>query len=155
MHVISTRIFQVYLFLPCIMVWFGWIICTCTFNRLVRMDFSFLCAAILLFISWMPLLFRSELCLGKIWTLFNYLSTVRYHAIHKEVYNWFGISFDEFGRTSSPQQTEVCQAIFGKLLENNWLSENTMQQVENYLLFELFYFCSLVSCTEFIYLFYP
>ncbi|KAK6161741.1 hypothetical protein DH2020_005122 [Rehmannia glutinosa] len=53
----------------------------------------------------------------------------KYHAIHKEVYKWFNISFDEFGRTSSPQQTEVCQAIFKKLLENNWLSENTMQQL--------------------------
>ncbi|KAG0465746.1 hypothetical protein HPP92_019910 [Vanilla planifolia] len=53
----------------------------------------------------------------------------KYHAIHKEVYEWFGISFDEFGRTSTPQQTEVCQAIFKKLLENNWLSENTMQQL--------------------------
>lgn len=52
----------------------------------------------------------------------------RYHAIHKEVYEWFDISFDEFGRTSTPQQTEVCQAIFQKLLDNNWLSENTMQQ---------------------------
>ena len=58
----------------------------------------------------------------------------RYHAIHKEIYNWFNISFDEFGRTSSPQQTEVCQAIFKRLLENDWLSENTMQQVMNYLL---------------------
>ncbi|KAI3957903.1 hypothetical protein MKW92_027060 [Papaver armeniacum] len=53
----------------------------------------------------------------------------KYHAIHRDVYNWFGISFDEFGRTSSPQQTEVCQAIFKKLIENNWLSENTMQQL--------------------------
>ncbi|GAV58990.1 tRNA_bind domain-containing protein/tRNA-synt_1g domain-containing protein, partial [Cephalotus follicularis] len=53
----------------------------------------------------------------------------KYHAIHKEVYNWFNISFDEFGRTSTPQQTEVCQAIFKKLLDNNWLSENTMQQL--------------------------
>ncbi|KZV20431.1 putative methionine--tRNA ligase, partial [Dorcoceras hygrometricum] len=53
----------------------------------------------------------------------------KYHVIHKEVYDWFNISFDEFGRTSSPQQTEVCQAIFKKLLENNWLSENTMQQL--------------------------
>lgn len=53
----------------------------------------------------------------------------KYHAIHKDVYQWFNISFDEFGRTSSPQQTEVCQAIFKKLLENNWLSENTMQQL--------------------------
>ncbi|KAF8402114.1 hypothetical protein HHK36_013066 [Tetracentron sinense] len=53
----------------------------------------------------------------------------KYHAIHKEVYDWFNINFDEFGRTSSPQQTEICQAIFKKLMENNWLSENTMQQL--------------------------
>ncbi|XP_010527469.1 PREDICTED: methionine--tRNA ligase, cytoplasmic-like isoform X2 [Tarenaya hassleriana] len=53
----------------------------------------------------------------------------KYHAIHKEVYDWFDILFDKFGRTSTPQQTEVCQAIFKKLLKNNWLSENTMQQL--------------------------
>ncbi|CAL2241031.1 unnamed protein product [Prunus armeniaca] len=53
----------------------------------------------------------------------------KYHAIHREVYKWFNISFDKFGRTSAPQQTEVCQAIFKKLLDNEWLSENTMQQL--------------------------
>ncbi|EOY05213.1 Methionine--tRNA ligase / methionyl-tRNA synthetase / MetRS, putative isoform 2 [Theobroma cacao] len=53
----------------------------------------------------------------------------KYHALHREVYDWFDISFDKFGRTSSPDQTEVCQAIFKKLWENNWLSENTMQQL--------------------------
>ncbi|KAF4370288.1 hypothetical protein G4B88_012972 [Cannabis sativa] len=53
----------------------------------------------------------------------------KYHAIHKEVYDWFNISFDEFGRTSTPQQTEICQEIFTKLIENNWLSDNTMQQL--------------------------
>ncbi|KAL5200070.1 hypothetical protein ABZP36_021273 [Zizania latifolia] len=53
----------------------------------------------------------------------------KYHAIHYEVYKWFDIKFDKFGRTSSPQQTEVCQAIFQKLMENNWLTENTMQQL--------------------------
>ncbi|KAK1267693.1 putative methionine--tRNA ligase [Acorus gramineus] len=53
----------------------------------------------------------------------------KYNAIHKEVYEWFDIGFDHFGRTSSPQQTEVCQAIFHKLMENNWLSENSMQQL--------------------------
>ncbi|KAK4766670.1 hypothetical protein SAY87_008312 [Trapa incisa] len=53
----------------------------------------------------------------------------KYHAIHKKVYEWFNISFDKFGRTSTPQQTEVCQSIFKKLLENNWLSENSMQQL--------------------------
>ncbi|GFQ00881.1 probable methionine--tRNA ligase [Phtheirospermum japonicum] len=52
----------------------------------------------------------------------------KYHAIHHAIYEWFEISFDEFGRTSSPQQTEVCQDIFKKLLENKWISENTMQQ---------------------------
>jgi len=53
----------------------------------------------------------------------------KYHAIHRDVYKWFDISFDHFGRTSSPQQTEICQAIFNKLWENEWLSENTMQQL--------------------------
>lgn len=53
----------------------------------------------------------------------------KYHAIHRDVYEWFNISFDKFGRTSAPQQTEVCQAIFKKLLENDWLTENTMQQL--------------------------
>nr|GLL35646.1 methionine--tRNA ligase, cytoplasmic [Ipomoea trifida] len=52
----------------------------------------------------------------------------KYHEIHKQVYQWFDISFDKFGRTSTPQQTEVCQSIFKKLLDNNWLTENTMQQ---------------------------
>lgn len=53
----------------------------------------------------------------------------KYHAIHRDVYEWFNISFDKFGRTSSPEQTEVCQAIFKKLLENDWLTENIMQQL--------------------------
>ncbi|CAN1806992.1 Probable methionine--tRNA ligase [Linum perenne] len=37
--------------------------------------------------------------------------------------------FDMFGRTSTPQQTEVCHQIFKKLLENNWLDEDTTQQL--------------------------
>ncbi|KAL5702571.1 methionine--tRNA ligase [Ranunculus cassubicifolius] len=53
----------------------------------------------------------------------------KYHALHKEIYQWFGIGFDEFGRTSTPQQIEICQDIFKKVLENNWLSENTIQQL--------------------------
>lgn len=58
----------------------------------------------------------------------------RYHAIHKDIYKWFNISFDEFGRTSTPQQTEICQAIFTKLFKNSWISENTMQQVHYHIL---------------------
>ncbi|KMZ57962.1 Methionine--tRNA ligase [Zostera marina] len=53
----------------------------------------------------------------------------KYHKIHKDVYNWFDISFDHFGRTSTEQQTKICQEIFLKLLENNWISENTIHQL--------------------------
>lgn len=53
----------------------------------------------------------------------------KYHRIHKEVYDWFDISFDEFGRTSTPEQTELCQEIFKKLLDNKFLFENAMQQL--------------------------
>lgn len=60
---------------------------------------------------------------------FNHIFSYRYHAVHKEVYDWFDISFDEFGRTSTPQQTEVCQAIFHRLMENKWLSEAKIEQV--------------------------
>ena len=77
----------------------------------------------------------------------------RYHAIHSEVYKWFNIKFDKFGRTSSPEQTEVCHAIFHKLMENNWLTENTMQQVQLILDVVLVYSSlDVVYITKFIYL---
>ncbi|KAK2358396.1 putative methionine--tRNA ligase [Trifolium repens] len=53
----------------------------------------------------------------------------KYHAIHKEVYDWFNISFDKFGRTSTPEQTEVCQSIFKKIFDNKWLAERTEAQL--------------------------
>ncbi|KAL3681854.1 hypothetical protein R1sor_024810 [Riccia sorocarpa] len=52
----------------------------------------------------------------------------KYHAIHKEIYEWFDIDFDMFGRTSTPEQTVICQAIFQKLLENGRLLEDKMEQ---------------------------
>ncbi|KNC51102.1 MRS-1 protein [Thecamonas trahens ATCC 50062] len=39
----------------------------------------------------------------------------KYHAIHAQVYEWFNIKFDTFGRTSTPKQTEIAQDIFNKL----------------------------------------
>lgn len=30
----------------------------------------------------------------------------KYHAIHANIYRWFNISFDIFGRTTTPQQTK-------------------------------------------------
>ncbi|RZC61832.1 hypothetical protein C5167_023591 [Papaver somniferum] len=52
----------------------------------------------------------------------------KYHAIHRDVYEWFDTSFDEFGRTSTPQQTQICQAIFNKLMERKRLLEDSMNQ---------------------------
>lgn len=30
----------------------------------------------------------------------------KYHKLHKEIYDWFDISFDYFGRTTTKEQTE-------------------------------------------------
>ena len=61
-----------------------------------------------------------------------------YHAIHSEIYNWFGIAFDHFGRTSTPQQTEITQGMFLDLEKNGYIKEHTIEQL----------FCS--SCNRFL-----
>lgn len=53
----------------------------------------------------------------------------KYHKIHKEVYDWFDIEFDYFGRTTTELQTEIAQDIFMKLYNNNYLEEQTTEQL--------------------------
>ncbi|RCK65238.1 Methionine--tRNA ligase, cytoplasmic [Candida viswanathii] len=53
----------------------------------------------------------------------------KYHAIHKEVYDWFDIGFDYFGRTTTPLQTEIAQDIFLKLHKHGYLEEKTSEQL--------------------------
>jgi len=53
----------------------------------------------------------------------------KYFQIHKEVYDWFDIKFDKFGRTSTANQTKIAQDIFLNLHKNNNLVEDTMQQL--------------------------
>ena len=53
----------------------------------------------------------------------------RYYAIHSEIYRWFNISFDKFGRTSTPEHTEITQHIFKRLDEAGYISENTIKQL--------------------------
>jgi methionyl-tRNA synthetase len=53
----------------------------------------------------------------------------RYFAIHDDIYRWFNISFDKFGRTSTPIQTEVTQDIFRKLDAAGFISEKTVEQL--------------------------
>ena len=52
----------------------------------------------------------------------------RYHAIHADIYRWFNIAFDKFGRTSTPIQTAVTQDIFLKLDKAGFICERTIEQ---------------------------
>jgi methionyl-tRNA synthetase len=53
----------------------------------------------------------------------------RYYAIHDNIYRWFNIAFDKFGRTSTPIQTEVTQDIFKKLDAAGFITEQTIEQL--------------------------
>ncbi|GHU25975.1 methionine--tRNA ligase [Spirochaetia bacterium] len=53
----------------------------------------------------------------------------RYHKIHADIYRWFNISFDKFGRTSTPIQTEVVQDLFKKLDAAGLILEHTTEQL--------------------------
>ncbi len=53
----------------------------------------------------------------------------RYYKIHDEIYRWFNIAFDHFGRTSTPEHTEITQGIFLKLYENGYITAKTIQQL--------------------------
>jgi methionyl-tRNA synthetase len=53
----------------------------------------------------------------------------RYFKVHDEIYTWFNISFDRFGRTSTEWHTKITQHIFLKLYENGYITEKTIQQL--------------------------
>lgn len=53
----------------------------------------------------------------------------KYHILHKNIYDWFNIQFDYFGRTTTPLQTEICQDIFCKLYENKFIEEKEVKQL--------------------------
>ncbi|XP_067003701.2 methionine--tRNA ligase, cytoplasmic [Anabrus simplex] len=53
----------------------------------------------------------------------------KYFKIHDATYKWFNIGFDHFGRTTTPQQTEICQEIFLQLYENGFTTTQSMEQL--------------------------
>uniref|UniRef100_A0A8D0GQP8 Methionine--tRNA ligase, cytoplasmic n=1 Tax=Sphenodon punctatus TaxID=8508 RepID=A0A8D0GQP8_SPHPU len=53
----------------------------------------------------------------------------KYNAIHSHIYQWFNISFDYFGRTTTPHQTTIAQDIFQRLLERKFLLTDTVDQL--------------------------
>lgn len=53
----------------------------------------------------------------------------KYHRIHAAVYDWFNISFDVFGRTTTPLHTDITHDIFLKLHHNGFLKEEITTQL--------------------------
>jgi len=53
----------------------------------------------------------------------------KFYAIHSEIYEWFNISFDRFGRTSTRKQTEITQHLFLTLDAAGYINEQTIDQL--------------------------
>uniref|UniRef100_A0A915EKC1 Methionyl-tRNA synthetase n=1 Tax=Ditylenchus dipsaci TaxID=166011 RepID=A0A915EKC1_9BILA len=53
----------------------------------------------------------------------------KFHVLHKQIYDWFNIDFDYFGRTTTQHQTEICQEIFNKIHKNNLTSTSSLEQL--------------------------
>lgn len=51
-----------------------------------------------------------------------------YHALHRDIYQWFDLSFDYFGRTTSDAHTELTQALFRHLDARGFISEHESAQ---------------------------
>lgn len=62
----------------------------------------------------------------------------KYRIKQEEVYGWFNINFDVFGRTSTKIHTELTQEIFSSLHENGLLFEKVTEQ----------YYCE--TCDRFV-----
>ncbi|KAK4106314.1 methionyl-tRNA synthetase [Parathielavia hyrcaniae] len=52
----------------------------------------------------------------------------KYHAIHKDIYDWFRLDFDVFGRTPTPEHTEIVQDIFTRLWNNGFIEQRETTQ---------------------------
>ena len=53
----------------------------------------------------------------------------KYHNLQKEVYKWFNIGFDVFGRTTTQTQTELTHEIFKELWTKGMIEERECEQM--------------------------
>ncbi|MBT4870279.1 MAG: methionine--tRNA ligase, partial [Candidatus Diapherotrites archaeon] len=53
----------------------------------------------------------------------------KYFKIHKEIYDWFGTSYDCLGRSTSEENKEITQDIFLKLHEKGLIVEKEIEQL--------------------------
>ncbi len=52
-----------------------------------------------------------------------------YFKQHQQIYDWFDIAFDKFGRTSNEECTEITQMFFKDLDKNGFIKEHTNKQL--------------------------
>lgn len=52
----------------------------------------------------------------------------KYYSLHKEIYEWFDIDFDYFGRTSTEVHTKITQEIFERLKQNDLVKKSKVEQ---------------------------
>ncbi|CAF4002674.1 unnamed protein product [Rotaria sp. Silwood1] len=53
----------------------------------------------------------------------------KYYDLHNNIYKWFQLEFDYFGRTSTQKQTEIAQDIFWKLHKRNLIFNQSVEQL--------------------------
>ncbi|XP_012534645.1 methionine--tRNA ligase, cytoplasmic [Monomorium pharaonis] len=53
----------------------------------------------------------------------------KFFDIHNDVYRWFSIGFDYFGRTTTPEQTEIVQEFFLKIKSKGYILTETVEQL--------------------------
>lgn len=53
----------------------------------------------------------------------------RFHVLHAEIYSWFDIAFDHFGRTTTPAHTKISQDIFHTLNGKGRFLTDSLEQL--------------------------
>jgi methionyl-tRNA synthetase len=52
----------------------------------------------------------------------------KFHDLHKQIYDWFDIAFDIFGRTSEQNHHKIAQDIFRDVVKHGYVEEKTITQ---------------------------
>ncbi len=53
----------------------------------------------------------------------------RNHAVHRDIYRWFTIDFDHYGRTSTEYQTTIVQSIFTDVYNAGYITKRSIKQL--------------------------
>ncbi|XP_011500338.1 PREDICTED: methionine--tRNA ligase, cytoplasmic [Ceratosolen solmsi marchali] len=53
----------------------------------------------------------------------------KFFDIHNDIYRWFSIGFDYFGRTTTSEQTEIVQAMFLRIKDKGYVLTNIIDQL--------------------------